>query len=299
MLTGDPTWLDLHRSQNDLLWSLRRDDGTIPFRYSDSGWLDYRPPQSRHYVYAWFMSRDPADWARIEERFPDRAAWYVQPPTFGKSGHFWPERWFGYIAGENPDFPNQVLEDTYTCMTQRLEKIENDNWDAVESWNVHHWQDLNPVVPEGLVQMMMGTPAAVYHGGLLHASVRYFAPQGCDCSGHDDRCACHGERERNGATVRPGLPEGVSALVEKITPEGIVLTLVNTDPLEGHAVIVQAGAFGEHRFTTVKPVGADVAPTVVNANVLRVDLGPWAQARLELGMARFVNAPTYEFPLKS
>ena len=73
LLTGDPTWLDLHRSQNDLLWSLRRDDGTIPFRYCDSGWLDYRPPQSRHYVYAWFMSRDPADWARIEERFPDRA----------------------------------------------------------------------------------------------------------------------------------------------------------------------------------------------------------------------------------
>ena len=42
---------------------------------------------------------------------------------------------------------------------------------------MHHWQDLNPVIPEGLVQMTMGTPAAVYHGGLLHAGVRYFDPK--------------------------------------------------------------------------------------------------------------------------
>ena len=93
------------------------------------------------------------------------------------------------------------------------------------------------------------------------------------------------------------MPESVAALVEKITPEGIVLTLVNIDPLEGHDVVVQAGTFGEHRFTTAKPVGANVAPIAVNDNVLRVNLGPWAQARLELGMQRFTGAPTYEFPI--
>ena len=62
-------------------------------------------------------------------------------------------------------------------------------------------------------------------------------------------------------------------------------------------MIVQAGTFGEHRFTTAKPVGANVAPVDVGDNALRVNLGPWAQARLELGMQRFTNVPTYEFPV--
>jgi len=285
----------LHRSQNDLLFSLQRDDGTIPYRHSDSGWFDYRPPRATHYIHVWNMSRDPEDWARIESYFPDRDLWYTGVPRFGKAGHFGPERWFGYVAGENPDFPDQVLEDTYACMTQRLDKIENDDWADMETWDVHHWQDLNPVVPEGLVQMMMGTPAAIYHGGLLHASVRYFAPQGSSCDHDHGSCACGGEGHTE--EMRPGLPDGVAALVEKITPEGIVLSLVNTDPLDGHDVIVQAGTFGEHRFTTAKPVGADVTPIAINDNALRVNLGPWSQARLELGMQRFASAPTYEFPV--
>jgi hypothetical protein len=124
--------------------------------------------------------------------------------------------------------------------------------------------------------MAMGTPAAIYHGGLLHASVRYFDPQG----------------------RRPGLPEGVAALVERITPEGIVLTLVNTDALAPRDVLVQAGAFGEHRFTAVRPEGADpdVAPIAIDAKVFRVRLGPWAQARLHVAMERFVGVPSYAYP---
>jgi hypothetical protein len=293
LLTGDASWLDLHRTQADLLWSLRKEEGGVvkaPFRYSDSGWLDYRPMQSRHFTHLYNMSRDPADWARIEERFPDRAGWYSAPPSFGKAGHFWPEKWFGYVMGENPDFPDRVLEDTYTCLQQRLDKIENDDWDALETWDVHHWQDLNPVVPEGLIQMTMGTPAAVYHGGLLHASVRYFAlVDGC----HGD-CACHDDGIGN---IRPGLPEGIAALVERITPEGIVLTLVNTNPLERRVVLVQAGAFGEHRFTTTTIDGAPDKPIVVDDKIFQVNLGPWAQVRLHVGMARFANPPTYAFPL--
>jgi hypothetical protein len=279
LLTGDPAWLDLHRTQADRLWSLRREqDGrvTVPFRHGDEGWFDYRPLLPRHALHLYFMSRSEEDRARIWERFPDRSGWYSGAPRFGKSGHVWPEPWFGYVTGENPDFPDQVLDDTYSGMQQRLARIEADDWDAVETWDVHHWQDRNPVVPEGLVQMAMGTPAAIYHGGLLHASVRYFDPQG----------------------RRPGLPEGVAALVERITPEGIVLTLVNTDALAPRDVLVQAGAFGEHRFTAVRPEGADpdVAPIAIDAKVFRVRLGPWAQARLHVAMERFVGVPSYAYP---
>ncbi|MBN1582721.1 MAG: hypothetical protein JXA89_18565 [Anaerolineae bacterium] len=274
LLTGDPTWLDLHRSQVDLLWSLRREKErvlTVPSRYGDTGWFDYRPLQPRHYAHLYFLSRDEQDLTRFQERFPDRASWYTAPPRFGKTGHFWPERWFGYILGENPDFPEQVLEDTYACVHQRLDKIDNDDWGNLDSWDVHHWQDLNPVVPEGLIQMAMGTPAAVYHGGILHTSVRYFDPQ----------------------QRRPGLPQHVAALVDGINPQGISLTLVNTDPLQSRSVIVQAGGFAEHEFTTV--TGEGIEETVLNSRYLQVTLGPAAQAQLEFGIKRFAHMPTYAF----
>jgi hypothetical protein len=91
---------------------------------------------------------------------------------------------------------------------------------------------------------------------------------------------------------RPGLPEHVAALVERITPQGLTLTLVNTDPLEEREVLVQAGAFGEHRFTEVGLEGAQR----VDAKHLVVRLGPSAQARLRLGVQRFANQPSYAFP---
>lgn len=280
LLTGDPSWLDLHRSQVDLQWSLRRTENgvvKVPFRHGDGGWFDYRPPQGRHYAHLYFISRDPADLARLHERFPNRESWYQAPAHFGKAGHFWPERWFGAMLGENPDFAEQVLSDTITCMQQRLDKIARDDWQKRETWDVHHWQDLNPVVPEGLIQMAMGTPAAIYHGGLLHASVRYFDPD----------------------VGRPGLPADVAALVEAITPEGLTLSLVNTHPLDERTVLVQAGGYGEHRFVAVRDAAApDGPPAPVDSPVLRVKLGPWAQARMELTMERYVNAPTYAYPWK-
>jgi hypothetical protein len=115
----------------------------------------------------------------------------------------------------------------------------------------------------------------VYHGGLLHASVRYFDP----------------------CQRRPGLPEHVAALVEKVTPDGIRLTLVNTDPLNEREVMVQAGAFGEHSFGSVRHADApEAAPIAVDDKYLCVRLGPWAQARLDVDVTRFQNLPSYAFP---
>ncbi len=278
LLTGDPSWLDLHRSQADLLWSLRQErDGqvVVPFRHGDVGWFDYRPPQARHYLHLYYLTQDRADWERIEKRFPDRATWYTGPASFGKAGHFWPERWFGYVCGENDAFPEQAIRDTMACMRGRLDQIDGDDWEGLNEWDVHHWQNLNPVVPEGLVQMAMGTPAAVYHGGLLHASVRYFDP--------DKR--------------RPGLPEYVAGLVEEVRQDGVRLTLVNTDPLRGREVVVQAGGFGEHRFGQARAVnGEEAGPLNVQDRHLLVRLGPGSQARFDVDMARFVSDPSYAVP---
>ena len=276
LLTGDPSWLDLHRSQADLLWSLRREErGTVkvPARHSDQGWFDFRPPNPAPYIHLYMMSLSDVDKARVDELFLNQEDWNRM--HLGNAGSVSPLAWYAYIVGQNPDYPEKVLDDTYTSMCCRLDRIANDD-DNVGEWDVHHWQDLNPVIPEGLIQMSMGTPAAIYHGGLLHASVRYFDPR----------------------RKRPGLPEYVAALVDRITSDGIGLILVNIDPLEGHEIVVQAGSFGEHEFTTAK-VESELGVAKsweVNASCLRVGLGPSAQARIELGVKRFVHAPSYAFP---
>ena len=276
LLTGDPSWLDLHRSQADLLWSLRRmEDETVrvPARHGDQGWFDWRPPNADPYVHLYFMSRSDEDLARLRERFPRRMDW--EEMRLGKSGSFAPLAWFAYVSGQNLTFPEKVIEGTYAAFCERLDRIENDD-DNVEEWDVHHWQDLNPVIPEGLMQMSMGTPAAIYHGGLLHASVRYFDPH----------------------RQRPGLPENVAALVHSLRPDTIGLTLVNVDPLEKREVVIQAGSFGEHEFTTAT-MDVESGPPHrldLHAPYFRVRLGPSAQARVELGVQRFAHTPSYAFP---
>jgi hypothetical protein len=287
LLTGDDRWLDLHRSQADLLWSLRREEEGVvktPARYGAQGWFDYRPPNPASYIHLYAMTQRAEDLERIKTRFPHREGWYSETPHFGKAGSYAPTAWLAYVMGENPDFPDNVLQDTYDGIGQRLRRAEQScptgvvDVNQAATWDVHHWQNINPVIPEGLIQMAMGSPAAVYHGGLLHARVRYFDPQ----------------------RDRPGLPEHVAALVEAIEPESMTLKLVNTDPLEKHAVLIQAGTFGEHKFTTLTLNANREAksPIKVNDKYLHVLLGPSAQADLQIGMRRFAYTPSYRTPPK-
>lgn len=280
LLTGDPSHLDLVRSQLDLLWSLgKTEEGVfkVPARHSDVGWLDYRPVDPRLYIHLYYVSQSDADRERLE-KIAGREQW-GQRGHFGKGGQYHPAAWFAYNEGENPNYPEQVLEAHYREVCRRMELLRNDDGDPNE-WDVHHWQEINPVVCEGLAQLTMGSPGAIYHGGLLHSRIRYFDP----------------ERRR------PGLPEHVAALVEKVTPDDVVVTLVNLDPVEGHDVLLQAGAFGEHEFAEVQTIdeqSVGQAIHSVNSKHFQVRLGPAAQARLCAGMKRFVNPPTYSFPWSS
>jgi hypothetical protein len=126
----------------------------------------------------------------------------------------------------------------------------------------------------------MGAPQSVYNGGLLRAQVRYF------------------DWDR----VRPGLPEEVAALVEKLGAEEAGIRLVNLSRSETRKVIVQAGAFGEHEFTEVRyeevdREGARKEKVVrVNSKHFAVELPPSTTIRVDAGMRRFVNRPSYAFP---
>jgi len=278
LLTGESRWLDLHRSQLDMLWSHRKEeDGVqkIPWKHGDAGWFDYRPPHPDFYANLYFMTRSQEDLDRLKEVCPEFTDWRGGT-RFSKGGGYGSHGWYAYVTGHNDDYLDQVVDNTYAGMMDRMHKIDTDDND-VESWDVHHWQNLNPVVPEALIQVAMGSPGAIYHGGLLHASVRYFDP------------------EQTG----PGLPEGVSAAVERIDAEAITLTLVSTDPVLPHEVLIQAGGFGEHSFSSaavLKPDSHVNQKLELDGNTFAVQLGPSAQTTLRLEMDRYTNTPTYDFP---
>jgi hypothetical protein len=90
----------------------------------------------------------------------------------------------------------------------------------------------------------------------------------------------------------------VFALVDRVSADGAHLTLVNTDPVLPHPVLIQSGSFGEHEFTgvTVDRGDGETPRLSVKGKHLLVELGPAAQVRLDLGMKRFVNQPSYAFP---
>jgi len=142
----------------------------------------------------------------------------------------------------------------------------------------------NPVITKGLQQVTLGAPQTIYNGGLLRARVRYF----------------------DVGRSRPGLPPDVAALVERLERERTVVQLVNLSGLESHALLVQAGTFGEHAFTEVKYLqrsedGSGRITEVerkipIHRKFFQVELSPATSIRLEIGTRLFVNRPSYAFP---
>jgi hypothetical protein len=125
-----------------------------------------------------------------------------------------------------------------------------------------------------LVNLTMGgsDPGGSTHGPLpLHTQVRHFDP----------------------ARRRAGLPEDVAALVERIQPQAVTLTLVNLNAGQPRTVTVQMGGYGEHTATTVTVAGRSVT---VGARSFDVQLAPGAGDTLTIGLRRYANQPTLAFP---
>jgi hypothetical protein len=177
--------------------------------------------------------------------------------------------WIGFLEGSNPTYPVQALHCDFAQVRHRMELVRRDA-STPDTRLSDNPNPLNPASISGLVQLMLGglTPR---HGCPLHCRVRYFDP----------------------VNRRPGMPEGVGALVEKLAADGMTLTLVNTDPAEEREVLVQGGAYAEHVFTSVTAEGRK---TVVDGTFFGVRLAPGAGATLEIGMRRYANPPTFAFP---
>jgi len=247
----------------------------VPNRHLDSGWSDYRQLRPEYPLQIWFMSQDERDRARLE-RFPERLTeWQKVAPGRGKGDDIHIAPYYRYLEGANPNYPQQLLHAQWAEVARRMDRMAHDDADP-ETWDVHHWQDINPVHTEGLLQLTCGGPQIIYHGGLLHVRLRYFDLQ----------------------ASRPGLPPDIAALVESITPDGLTLTLVNTGSLQPRSLLMQAGAFGEHSFTSVTSLDeTERAMQPVNDRHMQVNLAPGGVVRLRLGMKRYCNQPSYVQPI--
>jgi hypothetical protein len=276
LVSGDDAFLDLPRSVLRLVeQQSRMVDGQrlVPHKRGDDGWYDYQPLNPKYPVHLWFASRQADDLQRVVDLTqPEQWSKLEYRKGKGDSENLLP--WLGFLAGKNENYPLEILKSTYAEMLKRLQAIRNDRT-SVDEQDVHHWQKLNPVILEGLVQLTMGCPNHVYHGGLLHASIRHFDPQ----------------------LRRPGLPPDVAVLVDKLSPSGVSIQVVNLHPTESREWIIQGGAFGEHTIERVKQViHYPYQFHTVQSKCFTVRLAPGASGRLELEIKRYTNAPSYAFP---
>ena len=297
LLTGDFGYLDLIRSQIELLLDLStiREDGQllVPTRMTPAGWDEFKPMGIQWLARVFHASMAPRDYELITRvRDGERESDWNQVEVAGdrSSGNL--EARFQYYDGQNPDWPEKTLQAEYHYVQAMYEFMRSDPRQVEDIIADNQWPP-NPVVVKGLTQVSMGSPPPIYNGGLLRATVRYFDP---------DR-------------ARPGLPLDVAALVDGVAAERVSVRLVNLSPTETRNVIVQAGAFGEHQFTGVQLEEEDLAGLAespyrwlraerarserqvpVDARHFAIQLPPSTSAHLEAGMQRFVHRPTYAFP---
>jgi hypothetical protein len=319
LLTGDFGYLELLRSQIQLMLenSITREDGQLimPTRYGPDGWC-YDPPvgpsnddilpkrgvytgpipwrmqELAHLYHASMSTEDYELITRIRDGEVERDWNEIGDRGGEKNGGETEFARFQYYDGLNPDWPEKILSAEYRWAMEAFDKIRLDDR-TVEEIVTTNFFPPNPVFTKGLTQVTMGAPQSVYNGGLLRATVRYY--------------------DRDNA--RPGLPRDVAALVDKLGADAVGIQLVNLSNTETRNAIVQAGAFGEHQFTGLKYRSMNQEElrqnpylwlrsereyaekeTSVNGKYFAVELPPSTSVRLEVGMRRFVNNPSYAFP---
>jgi hypothetical protein len=177
--------------------------------------------------------------------------------------------WLGFLEGNADDYPEAALQRDFERVRGQMEKVHADTTtpDTRLSDNPN---PLNPATTGSLVELMLGGMAP-RHGCPLHCRLRYFDPE----------------------NQRPGMPDGVGALVEKLEADSTTVTLVNTDQVSSRRVIVQGGAYAEHRFGSVSINDEQIA---VDGTSFAVELAPGAGATLKIETQRYASQPSFAFP---
>ena len=228
-----------------------------PSMYGAGGWYGWRnTPWNVGALEVWYWSQKPHDLARVASE--------------SSSTPLGPGAWVRFLSGQNPAYPEQLLERDVKTIDQRLTAMRRDTTPP-ERRLADNMLDYNPAATDALVQLMWGALLPGREGGLLNARLRYFDP----------------ERRR------AGLPADVAALVSELSDSRTVVTLINLNPSQPRTLIVQGGGYGEHQLLSVT---AGRRTTRIDAPLMTVRLGPGCGHELVLEMQRYANTPTVRHP---
>lgn len=217
------------------------------------------------------MHGDQGWYAYTPEKFSDYAleAWFLTMRDYDRR-RVPQNAWLEFLEGRNPGFPEDALRRDLERVRSRAQEMRNDTT-TPDTRLADDPLNLNPAMVGALMQLMWGGLPPDVRARTLFSNLRYFDP----------------------VKRRAGIPEDVAALVERMTNDSVIVTLVNTNQTASRELVVQAGGYAEHQFESVAWNG-QTAP--LNAREFTVRLEPGAGAKLTLKLRRFVNQPTVVFP---
>jgi hypothetical protein len=220
---------------------------------------------SMHGADGWYGWRDtPWNVGALEVWY-----WSQEPSDRERIGR---NEWVQYLEGQNESYPEQAIARDLRAVQQRVTAMRKDDTPATKRL-ADNMLDYNPAATESLVQLMWGGLLPGREGGLVNARLRYF------------------DLDRK----RAGLPEDVAALISQLGDARTTVTLVNLNQAQRRTLVVQGGAYGEHRLISVKNGNTT---THVDAPLVTVEIEPGSAATLEIQMKRYANDPTIKHPWK-
>lgn len=260
LLSGDMEYLRLWQRQTAIINEAGRTiDGVwmTPTMHGPQGWHGWQPGPYRTSAFEiWYATQAPED----------REIAGADP-------------WIAFLEGRNPGYAESALEADRQRLASRVAAIGADT--STPDTRLADWTlDFNPASAKALVQTMTGglhiarpswSRTSPPQGGVpLHCRLRYFDP----------------------ARRRAGVPQDVAALVHGMSDTETRVTLLNTGT-RPRDVIVQGGAYGEHRIDAVRSGGTR---REIGGRHFAVRLAPGCGAELALETTRYAARPTLAFP---
>lgn len=178
--------------------------------------------------------------------------------------------WVNFLQGKDPEFPERQLRADFAKIRAKVQGMRKDTT-TPDTRLADDPMRFNPATVGTLNRLMQGGLDQGRSGQPLHCRLRYFDPM----------------------HRRAGVPEDVAALIERMSANETVVTLVNVNQLKPRTVTIQAGGYGEHQFTSV---GWGNKQMPLQSSTLTVQLKPGCGVKLRLGTKRYVNPPTLRFP---
>lgn len=178
--------------------------------------------------------------------------------------------WFSYLAGKNHTFAEQSLRSDLARVGRQVSEIRNDA-STPDTRLADDPLANNPASVVSLIELAMAGLHSGRSGSALFCRLRYFDP----------------------VARRAGFPEDVAALVDNMSADRVSVTLVNVSAIASRQVIVQAGGYAEHRFTSVTLNDQTIPLTATN---VLLNLAPGSGQRLTFTMKTYCERPTLAMP---